>query len=182
MLACLRDMHAALERGLATAAEVTVAELWRPELGRLALLELDLEDEVQRFGDFDTDHFALAQLGVRRYADRLLTLGEHNPIALVGPLFVLMASGVSRRVLADFKWAMPEEMSRSYFDACAEYDETLLARLEHLELGGLRLAAVQAAAEDTWRALADLCDALEPCLHRPNRSAAPVHVEREPSG
>lgn len=176
--ACMREVHVALERALATAANQTISEVWRPEIGRLALLELDLDDWHRRMGPIEVERFALAQHATRGYAARLLADAATQPIGLLGPLFAFFVGGIPTRVLHRF-WRHTGERSHAYFDACASVDLTLARRLDSVELSEHGLATVHAATDAAYRATLEMLDNVH--MATAYSSQSPSHVERESS-
>lgn len=164
-LAQLRHLHAALE-----------AALDQPAASRTCLSDLFTEDR-RRVPDLDRD---LAAFGVdpadvptlpstQRFIDRIDALAEEEPVALLGPLYVLEGSTNGGTFLArvlERSLYLERGEGLSYMDPYGDRQPEMWASFKRLAdsvpLTPAQADAVTESAGRTFEAIAEISDAIVP--------------------
>lgn len=161
----LRHIHEALERSLDAAHES------RPELSAL------FTDERRRLPDLDADLEAFdvspdtvpVLPATETFMSRISELEASNPIALLGPLYVLEGSTNGGRFLArvlERSMQIEAGAGLSYLDPYGERQPEMWAAFKNLAdalaLSPAEAAAVTEEARQTFRAISEISDAILP--------------------
>lgn len=161
----LRHIHEALERSLDAAHES------RPELSAL------FTDERRRVPDLDADLEAFdvspgtvpVLPATETFMSRISELEKSDPIALLGPLYVLEGSTNGGRFLArvlERSLQIEAGAGLSYLDPYGERQPEMWAAFKNLAdalaLSPAEAAAVTEEARQTFRAISEISDAILP--------------------
>lgn len=158
-------IHSVLEHELPVEFDTRIASVWDDSMRRLPALKRDLD----YFASSNTRDIPASHTVANRIADRLFERSLESPLSMLGYLYVFEGSSLGGRVLSHWvsrTFNLTDGRGYAYLqpygDDLQSHWQTFAGRMNQLQLSDRERAMIVDAAQEAFRLVSDLFDALYP--------------------